>query len=94
MFWELLLCVQKDSRGKNIEDLIAISISLQNTATIETFISLRKNGMFFRTEKKKGIPKLSTKKIILLFPEMRVTKKIFGWATSKKKFINLVEFFK
>ena len=58
MFWELLLYVQKDSRGKNIEDLIAISISLQNTATIETFTSLRKGGMFFRTEKKKGILKL------------------------------------
>ena len=34
-------------------------------------------------------------KKILLFPEMRVTKKIFTWAAAKKSFfINLIDFFK
>ena len=41
------------------------------------------------------VPPLPRKKIILLFPEMQVTKKIFTRAAAKKLFfINLIEFFK
>ena len=41
----------------------------------------------------KQLPIKETKKK-LLFPEMRVTKKIFTRAPAKKFFINLIEFFK
>ena len=61
MFWELILYVQKDSRGKNIEDLIAISISLQNTA-MKLLPLCAKVGCFLGQKKRKGYSNFRPKK--------------------------------
>ena len=49
---------------------------------------------FSMTRKNFSTGKPRPKKIMLLFPEMRVTKKIITRAAGKKKFSNLVEFSK
>ena len=52
MFWELSLYVQKDSRGKNIEDFIAISISLQKYCDDRNFYLLAQKWDVFQDRKK------------------------------------------